>query len=86
MYGMKIHEQVRVMNETETGITIHAVTEKYDEGPVLYQAKCDVLSTDSPVQIAQRVHALEYACYPRVIEHWILNKMDSLPLLNHGGE
>lgn len=72
MYGMKIHELVRTLNETETGITIHLINDKYDEGPILYQDKCAVLSTDTPEQIAKKVHQLEYACYPKVIEKWII--------------
>lgn len=72
MYGMKIHELVRSSNETETGITIHIIDEKYDEGPILFQAKCPVSDTDSPEEIAHKVHQLEYAYYPVIIEKWIL--------------
>lgn len=78
MYGRKIHELVRESNETETGITIHLVNDKYDEGVILYQGKCEVLATDTPEQIARKVHQLEYACYPKVIEKWILGVKDSL--------
>lgn len=72
MYGMKIHELVKSSNETETGITIHLINEKYDEGPILYQGRCEVLDTDTPDQIADKVHKLEYACYPKIIEKWVL--------------
>ena len=72
MYGMKVHESVKNANEIETGITIHLINEKYDEGPILYQGKCEVLTTDTPDQIADKVHNLEYACYPKTIEKWIL--------------
>lgn len=75
MYGMKIHELVRSLNETETGITIHLINDKYDEGPILYQGRCEVASTDTPEDIASKVHQLEYANYPRVIEQWILGKL-----------
>ena len=75
MYGMKIHELVRTLNETETGITIHLINDKYDEGPILYQGRCDVLSTDSPQEIAHKVHQLEYAHYPLIIEKWILGEL-----------
>jgi phosphoribosylglycinamide formyltransferase 1 len=72
MYGMKIHELVRTSNETETGITIHVINEKYDEGPILFQERCEVSATDSPQEIANKVHQLEYAHYPVIIEEWIL--------------
>lgn len=71
MYGMKIHESVRSSNEKESGITIHVVDEKYDEGTILYQHKCDIASDDTPQQIAEKVHQLEYTWYPRIIEKWI---------------
>ena len=74
MYGMKIHELVRQRNESETGITIHEVNEQYDEGRILFQGKCEVSVTDSPQDIAEKVHQLEYDCYPRVIEKWILGE------------
>ena len=77
MYGMKIHELVRQLNEKETGITIHVINERYDEGTILHQGRCDVLPTDTPQQIADKVHQLEYASYPNVIEKWILGELDS---------
>jgi len=72
MYGMKIHESVRSSNEKESGITIHIVDEKYDEGTILYQHKCEIALADSPQQIAEKVHHLEYTWYPKIIEKWIL--------------
>jgi phosphoribosylglycinamide formyltransferase-1 len=72
MYGMKIHESVRSSNEKESGITIHVVDAKYDEGTILFQRTCEVASTDTPQQIADKVHRLEYTWYPRVIEQWVL--------------
>ncbi len=71
MYGDRVHEAVKESGDTESGITIHAVNERYDEGRILFQAKCPVLPTDSPEEIARKVHALEYQHYPRVIEEWI---------------
>lgn len=72
MYGTKVHEAVRAAGDKESGITIHLVNEKYDEGEILAQAKCTISPTDSPTEIATKVHALEYAHYPEVIEKWIL--------------
>lgn len=71
MYGMKVHEAVKQSGEKETGITIHLVNEKYDDGGVLFQAKCNVDVTDTPGEIAKKVHQLEYASYPKIIENWI---------------
>ena len=71
MYGAKVHEAIKNAGDRETGITIHEVNEKYDEGKILFQASCEVLLSDSPEQIAIKVHQLEHAHYPKVIEKWI---------------
>ncbi len=47
MYGMHVHEAVIANKETETGITIHYVNERYDEGATIFQVKCEVSATDT---------------------------------------
>lgn len=68
MYGMKVHEAVKQSGDQVTGITIHYVNEKYDEGEIIFQAKCRVEPYDSPESIAGKVHDLEYRYFPEVIE------------------
>jgi phosphoribosylglycinamide formyltransferase 1 len=68
MHGHHVHEAVIAAGETESGITIHLVNERYDEGRILFQAKCPVLPADTPVTLAERVHALEHAHYPHAVE------------------
>jgi len=67
MYGSHVHEAVVASGEKESGITIHYVNEKYDEGQIIFQAKCPVLESDSPDDVTAKVHALEYEHFPRVI-------------------
>ena len=57
--------------EKETGITIHYINEHYDEGNIIFQATCPVLPNDSPEEVAEKVHALEYEHFPHVIEETI---------------
>jgi phosphoribosylglycinamide formyltransferase 1 len=71
MYGMKVHQAVKDAGAQETGITIHLVNEHYDDGAILFQGRCSVDSECTPEEIANRVHALEYEHYARVIEEWI---------------
>jgi phosphoribosylglycinamide formyltransferase-1 len=71
MYGMKVHEAVKATGDDATGITIHLVNDRYDEGRVLFQASCPVLPEYSPEEIAKCVHQLEYEHYPRIIEQWV---------------
>jgi phosphoribosylglycinamide formyltransferase-1 len=73
MYGMRVHEAVKAAGATETGITIHLVNDRYDEGKILLQARTQLTGSETPEQIAQKVHALEYLHYPDVIEKWIRN-------------
>ena len=68
MYGMHVHEAVVKAGERESGITIHYINEHYDEGAIIFQASCPVLPSDTPDEVAAKVHALEYAHYPHVIE------------------
>jgi phosphoribosylglycinamide formyltransferase-1 len=68
MYGHHVHQAVVDAKEATSGITIHYVNENYDEGNVIFQAVCPVLPTDTPDMVAEKVHALEYEHFPRVIE------------------
>ncbi len=68
MYGHYVHEAVKNAGETESGITIHYVNEQYDAGDIIFQAKCAVLPTDSADDIAAKVHELEYAHFPHIIQ------------------
>lgn len=74
MYGSKVHEAVVASGDSESGITIHLVNEYYDEGQILHQEKVAVLEDDSPDTLANKIHQLEYECYPKVIESY-LNRM-----------
>ena len=68
MYGHHVHEAVAASGDAESGITIHYVNAHYDEGNIIFQAKCPVLPTDTADMIAEKVHALEYEYFPRVID------------------
>jgi phosphoribosylglycinamide formyltransferase-1 len=71
MYGDRVHQAVKNAGDLETGITIHYINENYDEGDIIFQSFCDVLLEDTPDDIANKVHALEYEHYPKVIEETV---------------
>ena len=75
MYGDRVHKAVVESGDTESGITIHLIDEQYDKGTTFFQAKCPVLPTDTPDDVATKVHALEYEHFPHVIEE-ILHSLD----------
>ncbi len=67
MYGEHVHKAVIANGEKETGITIHLVNDKYDEGAIVFQATCAISPGDTPESVAAKVHQLEHHHYPRVI-------------------
>jgi len=68
MYGNNVHEAVISAGEKESGISIHYVDELYDHGEVIFQAACKVDENDTAESLAQKIHALEHAHYPAVID------------------
>ena len=72
MYGSHVHEAVIAHNETESGITIHYVDEHYDHGAAIFQARCSVTPQDTADTLAQKIHALEHAHFPKVVESTVL--------------
>lgn len=68
MYGRRVHEAVIASGDEESGISIHYVNPRYDEGDIIFQARCPVTPEDTPESLAEKIHALEYAHYPRVVE------------------
>jgi phosphoribosylglycinamide formyltransferase 1 len=73
MYGHHVHEAVITNQEKESGITIHYVNENYDEGNIIFQAKCPVKPSDTPDSLAERIHELEHKHFPLVIEEVLKN-------------
>ena len=67
MYGNHVHEAVLAAKDKESGITIHYVDEIYDHGEIIFQAKCEVNENDTAETLAQKIHVLEHAHYPKVI-------------------
>jgi phosphoribosylglycinamide formyltransferase 1 len=68
MFGIHVHEAVKEAGEKETGITIHFCNEHYDEGNVIFQARCPVFPHDTAQDIAKRVLSLEHEHFAKIIE------------------
>jgi phosphoribosylglycinamide formyltransferase-1 len=77
MYGERVHQAVKSSGDRETGITIHLVNDKFDDGKILFQASCPVTAEDNIEQIADNVHQLEHQHFPSVIEKWIEGRFKS---------
>ena len=74
MYGSHVHEAVVAAGEKESGITIHEVTEEYDKGSILFQAKTQLTPNETPESLAAKIHELEYKHFPQVIETFLNKK------------
>lgn len=71
MYGIRVHEEVIRQGDFQTGITIHYVNERYDEGEIIFQAGIGIDPADTPHTLSAKVHQLEYKHYPRVVEELV---------------
>ncbi|MCH4822373.1 phosphoribosylglycinamide formyltransferase [Gramella lutea] len=74
MYGSKVHETIIAEKEKESGITIHYVNEKYDEGQTIFQATTTISENDTPETLAEKIHSLEYRHFPKVIQQLLDEK------------
>ena len=68
MYGGKVHQAVIAAKEKESGISIHYVNEHYDEGQLIFQAKCQIEPNDTAEILANKIHTLEQQHFPQVVE------------------
>ena len=72
MYGKFVHNAVLMNKEKESGITIHYVNKNYDEGDIIFQAKCEVSDEDNVNDLASKIHNLEMEYFPSVIQTVLL--------------
>lgn len=70
LMNMKVHEAVLAAGVSETGCTIHQVTEEVDGGPIILQKHCPVLPGDTAEMLKNRVQELEQAAFIEVLRGW----------------
>lgn len=68
MYGMNVHKAVIASGVRVSGITIHFVTEDYDEGKIIFQKCCEVENDDDENSLQKKVLKLEHKYYSEVIK------------------
>lgn len=73
MYGRHVHEAVYKAGETETGLTVHYVSDQCDGGEIIAQRRVSLLPTDTPDSIAEKEHELEMREFPAIIDQVIDN-------------
>lgn len=76
MYGHFVHEAVKMNKDNESGMTIHVVNEKFDDGNIIFQASCPLDQKMNAPEIASEVLKLEHKYYPQIIEDFIKSSYD----------
>ncbi|MEP7195634.1 MAG: phosphoribosylglycinamide formyltransferase [Saprospiraceae bacterium] len=66
MYGLNVHQSVISSGDTETGVTIHYVSESYDKGKVIHQEKTKVDRRDTAEKLSKKVQEIEH----RILPEW----------------
>ena len=79
-YGSRVHQSVIESGAILSGITIHHVNDRYDEGAIIFQAACHVSRDETPDSLAEKIHRLEYAYFPVVIEKMLIQLKNSSPV------
>ena len=65
--GLNTHARVLASNDTVAGCSVHLVTPKLDEGPVLAQTKVKIKKNETVKSLAAKVLAAEHILYPKVL-------------------
>jgi phosphoribosylglycinamide formyltransferase-1 len=76
MYGIHVHESVIEARETESGVTVHLLTEEYDRGPIIAQARVPVEPGDTPEILAARVLIEEHKLYPATLQRIVTGEIN----------
>jgi phosphoribosylglycinamide formyltransferase 1 len=72
MYGRRVHEAVLASGTQVTGVTVHRVDERFDEGPILAQWPVPVLPGDTVASLAERIQGVEHRLLPAAVNHLAL--------------
>ena len=74
MYGMKDHTAVIEAKEPISGVTLHYVNENYDDGDIIKQTKVEILPSDTPETLSQKVQKVEKIQLIEALKEFVANK------------
>ncbi len=77
--GLHTHARAIEAGDSHAGCSVHMVTAKLDDGPILGQATVPVLQGDSPETLAARILPFEHQLYPQVLRRFA--KGDQAPVI-----
>ena len=78
--GLHTHQRALDAGDSEAGCTVHEVTAKLDDGPILGQARVPVLAGDTAETLAARVLTQEHILYPAVLRRFASGDMRPVTL------
>lgn len=67
-YGRRVHEAVLAAGDSESGASVHLVTDEYDAGPVIAQARVPVRPGDRVEDLETRVKDAERALIVSILK------------------
>lgn len=79
LYGHKVHEAVlgayRAGRITHSAVSMHFVTERFDEGPVFFSHPVPILNTDTPETLSMRIQEAEHRFQPLITEEVVTGRI-----------
>lgn len=83
MFGRHVHNAVIAAGDKETGITIHHVSDRYDDGEIVAQSRVPVETDDTTDTLAQRVLAEEHSFLVETLRKIAHGELLQLPQRPH---
>jgi len=80
--GLHTHARAIEAGDAEAGCTVHEVTPRLDDGPILGQARVPVHADDTADSLAARVLVEEHKLYPAVLRRFAAGVKDPVFLPN----
>ena len=74
MFGMNVHRAVVEAKESESGVTVHYVNDKYDEGNIISQTRVKLSKDETPESLSQKVQAAEKIQLTNVLKEFMDKK------------
>ena len=76
--GLNTHERALKVGEVRHGATVHIVTNKLDDGPIIAQSELSVRANDTPETLASRVLCEEHILYPLILTSLVNKQLEIL--------
>lgn len=73
--GLDTHRQCLAAGKHEHGATVHFVTAELDHGPIVAQARVDVLPGDTEETLSARVLVEEHKLYPYAVRLFVEDRL-----------